>query len=189
MWVWGRGVEQGVTVIDSHLLVQGHNYKLQLSPWKQAVFLWWHGVAFRGTIWSHACMCLWGYSVALTDQLSFNKAYHTHTKLFPFSPNPFTAAQKLWFSPRPDRTTGILMGETQNITFLNRKWLCFSSGTGKVSFRLSHISKVSECMYLIDWVCMTMCVRCVIYDVISEISPHPQRPEATERQHVQPPPP
>ncbi len=38
----------GVTVIDSHLLMQGHNYKLQLSPWKHVPMG--HGVVLGGTI-------------------------------------------------------------------------------------------------------------------------------------------
>lgn len=60
--------------------------------------------------------------------------------------------------------TGILTGETQNITFLNTKWLRFSSGTGKVSFRLSHLSKVSvrafDWLGVYDYVCSLCDIWC-----------------------------
>lgn len=54
-------------------------------------------------------------------------------------------------------------------------------------FSASTIYQKCPRVCLIDYVCMIICFRCVIYDVILEISSHAQRPEATDRQHVQTP--
>ncbi len=156
---------------------------------------WWNGEVFRCTIWSCVCVCVCVRLFCCSDQLRFNKAYHTHWALavFVVSLHSCPIAPKYHISKFTFTFTFMHLADAfiqsdlqlhSGYTFLNTKWLCFSSGTGKVSLRLSHLS-----LCLIDWVCMTMCVLSVMYDVISEISPHAQRPEATERQHVPAPPP
>ncbi len=69
----------GVTVIDSHLLMQGHNYKLQLSPWKHVPMVTWGGFRGHNMI---LCVCLWGFSVAPISWGSIKHIIHTELLLF-----------------------------------------------------------------------------------------------------------
>lgn len=67
----------GVTVIDSHLLMQGHNYKLQLSPWKHVPMVTWGGFQGHNMI-PFVCVCVFVRLFCCSYQLRCNKAYHTH---------------------------------------------------------------------------------------------------------------